>query len=143
MDASATRYDKHMAVVQKIIDVYDPESSENKKQLQLIMQGKEQSFMTKDETVIGDVEEGDVIRISLSSLNEIDEIQHIYDRSKDEPYLLPTNPYLPETQNKYFSKERVIYANAYSTDKGLLRITMTDPAAADLADLENCYMSKF
>ena len=141
MTASSMGYEQHLSVVKKVSTIID-EENEIRTKLDLLHNGMEVSYVLKDEKVLGSVDNGDVIRISLTTDNMIEDILHVYNHSND-VYLID-NPYIPETSNKYYSNQRIKYGNVYSIDKGLMQITMNDPGLpVSELELENCLADKF
>lgn len=153
MDGKTASTYKYMAVVQKISRVFDEETEEVKTELTVLMEGKEQFFSleegaevytldaSKNEVIEGGadkIKKGDVIRLALTTKNEVRRVMHIYDKGGS-TYLLGISPY--EKSNGYFSEQRIMYADVVSTKKGLLRIK--DALNTSSTQEENCLMSKY
>lgn len=140
-DTEDTVYEKTLSVVLKVSNIMD-DDEENRVKLEVLHGGQTKSFLLKDANILGTVDKGDVIRISLNIGGEIKDILHVYDRSEDK--FLLDNPYVPETANKYYSNNRIIYANVYSMTDGLMQITTENPTLVDdKTALENCLATKF
>lgn len=139
--AASLAYEKTLSVVTKVKQMLD-EDDEVRTCLHVLHGGKEEMYYLKDESLLGNVERGDVIRIALALNNDIENILHIYDKSEDK--FLLSNPYQPESANGYFSNNRVILGNVYSMTDGLMRITTSDPSLpVSSLDFENCLASQF
>ena len=153
MDGKTASTYKYMAVVQKVITVFDEEEGEAKTEVTVLMEGKEQTFRleegaevytidaSKNEVIEGGadkIKKGDVIRLALTTKNEVRRVMHIYDKGGS-TYLLGISPY--EKSNGYFSEQRIMYADVVSTRKGLLKIK--DALNTSSTQEENCLMSKY
>ncbi|MBO5007319.1 MAG: S-layer homology domain-containing protein [Clostridia bacterium] len=140
--SAGSSLERLLSVVQKISNVID-EKGEERIKLEMLHGGQTVSYLLKDAELLGNIENGDIIRIALSLNDDIEDVLHVYDRSENK-YLLDTNPYVPEAANGYYSYNRIISANAYSMTEGLLRITTGDPTADEKSlTFENCLAPKF
>ena len=134
-------YEKTLSIVTKVtseLDQYD----EIRTRVDILHGGKQQSHYLKSNDLLGDVEAGDVVRISLALNDDIEGILHVYDKSEEE--FLLANPYQPESANGYYSNNRIIFGNVYSMEDGLMKITTETPSTSiDSSSLENCLASQF
>ena len=96
--------------------------------------------LTKEE-LIGTVDTGDVLKISLNQNNEIQEITHIYDYSAKK--FVQTNPYEPQTGAGYRSANRCFHGYAYDITDGLLRFCKNLPTGSEKPETENALLSGF
>ena len=140
-DAQDTSYTKPIAIVKKVeytLDKYGDECIN----LQLLYDGGDYQFTLTDEEVLGTVDEGDIIKISLNHLNEIQGILHVYDASENE-FLLSTNPYEPQGSAGFRSANRIFSGYAYEVKDGLMKYCKTLPSGNTIPETENALLSAF
>lgn len=140
-DAIITNYTRSTAIVKKVeymLDQYDDECV----RVDLLYDGVEQQFVLEDEDILGEVAEGDVIKISLNHKKEIQAILHVYDASENE-FLLSSNPYEPQSGAGFRSANRMVYGYAYDVTDGLMKYCKTLPTGNSIPDTENALLSAF
>ena len=89
--------------------------------------GSTQEYILEDEDVLGAVEEGDVVKLSLNHNKEVQAILHLYDLSENR-FMKSTNPYEPQSGAGFRSENRSYYGYAYDLTDGLLRYCKTLPS---------------
>ena len=140
-DSVSTNYERPIAIVQKVIRTVD-EYDDLCTKITVLYNGAVQEFTLAKEEYLGSVEEGDVIKISLNHMNQIQGILHIYDQSADN-FEQSTNPYEPQSGAGYRSENRFYYGYAYDLTDGLLRYCKNIPTGNSRPETENALVSAF
>lgn len=140
-DAQDTSYTKPIAIVKQVEHTLDQYGDECVR-LQLLYDGGDYQFTLTAEDILGTVDEGDIIKISLNHLNEIQGILHVYDASENE-FLLSTNPYEPQGSAGFRSANRIFSGYAYDVTDGLMKYCKTLPSGNTIPETENALLSAF
>ena len=92
---------------------------------------------------LGNVEEGDLVKISVNNKNRIDGFLLVYDKSAKS--LCVSNPYEPQTGAGYRSRDRMAMGYAYICKDGLLKFHKDMPTKDTVytTDTENALLSSF
>ena len=140
-DAVNTSYERQVAIVKEITRDID-EYEDIRTKMSVMFNGSTQEYILEDEDVLGDVEEGDVVKLSLNHNKEVQAILHLYDLSENR-FMKSTNPYEPQSGAGFRSENRSYYGYAYDLTDGLLRYCKTLPSGDSVPDTENALVSAF
>jgi len=135
-------YNRPLAIVKKVKHTVDDYGDLCTK-LVVLYNSEEREYILEKEEILGDVDVGDVIKISLNHLKEINNILHIYDYDAQDSGFKLTNPYEPQTGAGYRSRNRCYFGYAYDKTDGLLKYSMTLPSGGELPQTENALLSSF
>lgn len=133
-------YARPIAVVKKVITSVDADG-EIEKRLKVLYEGADYEFALAKVEVLGAVDNGDVIKISLDGNNKIQDLVHIYDHSANK--FVQTNPYEPQSGAGYRSSHRCFHGYAYDVTDGLLRFCKDKPEGSKKPETENALLSGF
>ena len=140
-DSVNTSYERQIGMVKKITYVVD-EYGDARTKVSVMYNSSTQDFMLTKDEVLGDVEVGDIVKISLDHNKNIQNFMHIYDASR-KALVQATNPYEPQSGAGYRSESRCYYGYAYDVTDGLLRYCKEMPTGDSKPDTENALLTGF
>ena len=141
-DTSVKKYQRNAAIVTDVKHFVD-ENGEIGYKVEVLQKGSRATFELHRPEVLGSVDEGDVVKISVNNKNRIDGFLLVYDKSANA--LCVSNPYEPQTGAGYRSRDRMYMGYAYVCKDGLLKFHKDMPTDDTLytTDTENALLSSF